>query len=225
MNTLRTLRLLALCAAAALLGACATTSKPGYDYTNFRQSHPASILLLPPVNDTNSVGASYSLLSQMTLPLAESGYYVLPVSLVDETFRQNGYTNPAEIEGIPIDKLYKIFHADAALYVHIKQFGTVYQLIISDTVVSAEARLVDLRTGSVLWAGKASASSSEDHTNTGGGLAGLLLSAIVNQIVEATTDRSHDIAGVTSLRLLSAGQPAGMLYGPRSPKYQAQQQP
>lgn len=221
MKTMRTLPLLSLCAIAALLGACATTT--GYDYTNFRQSRPASILLLPPVNDTNTVDASYSLLSQMTLPLAESGYYVLPVSLVDETFRQNGYTNPAEIEGIPADKLRKIFQADAALYVHIKQFGTVYQLISSATVVTAEAHLVDLRSGNVLWAGKATASSAENRGSAGGGLAGLLVSAIVNQIVESTTDRSHDIAGVTSMRLLMAGQPSGVLYGPRSPKYQTQQ--
>ena len=224
MKTMRALRMLALCAFAALLGACATTA-PSYDYTNFRQSRPLSILLLPPINDTNTVEASYSLLSQMTLPLAESGYYVLPVSLVDETFRQNGYTNPAEIAGIPAHKLHEIFQADAALYVHIKQYGTVYHLINSETVVSAEANLIDLRNGNVLWAGKASASSAENRGSAGGGLAGLLISAIVNQIVESTTDRSHDIAGITSMRLLTAGQPAGMLYGPRSPKYQAQQQP
>lgn len=221
MRNIRYLATAGLCTAAALLGACSTS--PSYDYTNFRQSRPASILLMPPVNDSTAVDASYSMLSQMTMPLAESGYYVLPVSLVDETFRQNGYTNPAEIEGIPVDKLRKIFNADAALYVHIKQYGTVYHLISSESVVTAEAHLVDLRSGSMLWAGTATASSAEQHSNAGGGIAGLLIAAVVNQIVESSTDHSHDIAGITSMRLLTAGRPAGVLYGPRAPQYATQQ--
>lgn len=212
--------LAALCGAAALISACATA--PSYDYTAFRQSRPLSILLIPPVNDSSAVEASYSVLSQMTLPLAESGYYVLPVTLVDETFRQNGYTNPAEIEGIPAAKLRQIFNADAALYVHIKQYGTIYRLVNSESVVSVDGRLVDLRSGGVLWEGSASASSAENRGSAGGGLVGLLVSAVVNQIIEASTDRSHDVAGVTSTRLLAAGRPAGMLYGPRSPNYQKQ---
>jgi hypothetical protein len=32
-------------------------------------------------------------------------------------------------------------------------------------------------------------------------------------------DQSHQIAGITSTRLLSAGVPNGILYGPRSPNY------
>lgn len=33
-------------------------------------------------------------MAQMTQPLAESGYYVLPVSLVDETLKGNGMSTP-----------------------------------------------------------------------------------------------------------------------------------
>ena len=35
------------------------------------------------------------------------------------------------------------------------------------------------------------------------------------------TDKGHEIAGITSVRLLSADMPNGILPGPRSPKYQA----
>jgi hypothetical protein len=203
--------------AAALTTGCATT--PSYDYTAFRQSRPRSILILPPVNVSPAVEASYSLLSQMTLPLAESGYYVLPVTLVDETFRQNGLSNPADIEAVPVAKLRQIFGADAALYVHIKEYGTVYKVLSSGSVVSADGRLVDLRSGAVLWEGSASASSAEGRSSAGG-LVGALVTSIVAQIVESTNDTSHRVAGITSSRLLSAGRPAGMLYGPRSPNYQ-----
>jgi hypothetical protein len=85
-------------------------------------------------------------------------------------------------------------------------------------VVTATATLVDLKTGTTLWTGTATA-SSEEGNNNGGGLIGMLITAAVKQIINSSTDAGHPIAGITSARLLSAGQPAGLLYGPRSPKY------
>jgi hypothetical protein len=211
-------RLLLIAAAAALSTGCATA--PGFDYTAFRESRPASILVLPPVNNSTSVEASPSLYSWVTQPLAESGYYVLPVALVEETFRQNGLANPAEISEVSPAKLREIFGADAALYLQIKQYGTVYQVLQSASVVTAEARLVDLRNGAMLWKGEASASSAENRGSSNAGLIGLLVEAVVYQIMENATDASHQVAQVASTRLLHARPPAGLLYGPRSPKYQ-----
>lgn len=209
----------ALIVLAALMTGCATT-KPGYDYAQFRQSRPASILVLPPVNHSASIEASASLYSWVTQPLAESGYYVLPVALVDETFKQNGYANPAEISEIPPTKLREIFGADAAFYIQIKQYGTVYQVLQSASVVTAQAQLVDLRNGATLWKGEASASSAENRSGSQAGLIGLLVEAIVHQIIESASDASHPVAQMTANRLLFAQSPSGMLYGPRSPKYQ-----
>ena len=205
--------------AAILFTGCATQRQP-YDYTTFRQSRPASILVLPPLNNSPDVGATYSMLSQVTLPLAESGYYVFPVSRVDETFHQNGLHNPAEMHDVPPLKLREIFGADSALYITISQYGTSYSVVSSESRVTAEARLVDLRSEQVLWSGTATASSAEGRNNSGG-LVSLLVQAVVSQIVESATNRSHPIAGITSYRLLAAGMPNGMLYGPRSPKYRA----
>ena len=209
---------LAAAFAAALIATGCTTPTP-YDYSAFKQSRPASILVLPPLNSSPDVAATYSMLSQVTLPLAESGYYVLPVSLVDETFRQNGLYNPPEMHEVAPQKLREIFGADAALYINIKQYGTSYAVLASESRVTAEARLVDLRSGQSLWQGEATASSAEGRSSSGG-LVGLLVQAVVAQIVESVTNRSHPIAGITSNRLLAAGRPSGMLYGPRSPNYQ-----
>ena len=200
-----------------LLGGCATPAK--YDYSSFRESRPASILVLPPLNSSPDVNATYSMLSQATLPLAESGYYVFPVTLVDEAFKQNGMTTPADIHQISGSKLREIFGADAALYINVKQYGTSYAVVLSETRVTAEGRLVDLRSGKTLWAGSATASSNEGNGNSGGGLVGLLVKAVVSQIVDSLSNRGHAIAGITSNRLLAAGRPNGLLYGPRSPLY------
>ena len=199
-----------------LLTGCAQPTK--VDYTAFNQSKPKSILVLLPQNSSPEVQASHGLLSQATFPLAEAGYYVFPVAVVEETFKQNGMTNAGDIQAVPLEKLRETFGNDAVLYLNITEYGTSYQVISSDTRVTADAKLVDARTGALLWSGSATASSAENNSSSNG-IIGALVSAVVNQIVDTMTDKSYAIAGVTSIRLLSAGKPNGILYGPRSPKY------
>lgn len=201
---------------ALLLTGCA---KPApYDYTAFKQSRPKSILVLPPLNHSPDIKAGPSLLTQVTYPLAESGYYVLPVAVVDETFKQNGLTTAQDIHAVSPDKLRQIFGADAALYLDVKDYGSKYMVISSETRVTAEARLVDLKTGKQIWNGTATASTSEQQSNSGG-ILGALVEAAINQIASTVTDKGHDIAAITSARLLSAGTPRGVLFGPRSLQY------
>jgi hypothetical protein len=201
-----------------LFAGCAVQNKQ-VDYAAFKASRPRSILVLPPLNESPDIKATYGMLSQATAPLAESGYYVLPVALVDETFRQNGLTVPGDIHATPVAKLRQIFGADAALYVTVAEYGSKYQVISSVTRVTASARLVDLKTGDVLWNG--TASTATDSSSSGGGLIGMLINAAVTQAINHSFDASYKVAATTSYRLLSAGQPGGILYGPRSPKYQS----
>ena len=201
-----------------VLQGCATPPKP-YDYTAYKEAKPASILVLPPINGTPEVQATPSVMAQVTQPLAESGYYVLPVSLVDETLKSNGMHTPDDAQQIPVAKLREIFGADAGLYVKVSRYGSVYKVLNSETAVTLEAKLVDLRNGQLLWEGSASASSAEQNNSSQGGLIGLLVKAVVDQIISASTDRSHPMAGLASQRLLAAGRPNGLLFGPRSPNY------
>ena len=46
-----------------LLVGCATQSQTAYDYTQFKEENPLSILVLPPLNDSLDVNAGYSFLS------------------------------------------------------------------------------------------------------------------------------------------------------------------
>ncbi len=210
---------MSLMAAAAMLMSGCANQRVKTDYTDFRLAKPQSILVLPPLNDTPDVNASFSMLSQVTYPLAESGYYVMPVSLVAETFKQNGLSNAPDIHAVAPAKLKEIFGADAALYIKITQYGATYTVFNSVAVVSAQGQLIDLRSGKTLWQGSASASNNEGGNNSGGGLAGMLVAAIVKQVLNTATNASHPVAGVASNRLLTAGTPNGLLYGPRSPNY------
>jgi hypothetical protein len=208
---------LALASLCALAGC--VTNPVSYDYTAFRQANPKSILVLPPVNESVDTKATHSVLAQSSKPLAEAGYYVLPVALVEETFQENGLTVPDEMHAVELTKLHEIFGADAVLYMKIKRYGATYFVVGSATVVEAEGKLVDSKSGTLLWEGSATASSQEGNNNSGGGIAGILLTAIIQQVISEVTDQSHGIAGIASERLLSVRQGNGMLPGPRHPSH------
>ncbi len=208
---------LAAFAAVLMLAGCAAPKAP-YDYAALKQAKPRSILVMPPLNQTPEVNAPAGVLAQVTLPLAEAGYYVLPVAVTNEAFKQNGMATAHDAQSVPIAKLREIFGADAALYIEVRQYGSVYAVVHSAAVVTLDARLIDLRTGVQLWNGSATASSAEGQ-NSGGGLVGILVTALVNQVLNTVGDRSFDVAGVAGQRLLSPGHPGALLRGPRSPQY------
>ena len=218
---LRSTVLPAVLFAALLAGGCATPPPPR-DYTAFLQAKPASLLVLPPINETPDVLATPSVWAQLSYPLAESGFYVMPVSLVDETLRMNGVQTASDGHQIALAKLRDIFGADAVLYVTVKSYGTVYKVVLSEALVAMDAKLVDLRSGQLLWEGSARASSAEQSGSSQGGLIGLLVKAVVEQIANTVSERSHPVAGIASQRLLTAGRPNGILPGPRSPNYTKQ---
>lgn len=204
-----------------LLTGCA--KKSPYDYAAFHESKPKSILVLPPVNRSPDVKASHSVLSSATLPLAESGYYVFPVAVVEETFEQNGLTNADDIRTVSTQKLHNIFGADAVLYLDVIQYGTSYIVISSETRVTVNAKLVDLRSGKLLWAGSTTASSNEGDNNNGGGLLSMVINAAITQISNTISDKGFDVGAIANARVLSAnGTDGAILYGPRSPKYTGQ---
>jgi hypothetical protein len=199
-----------------LLCACATPVAK-MDYTAFRESRPRSILVMPPVNQSPEIKATVSFLSTSTVPLAESGYYVIPVALSEETFKQNGVTVAEEAHAIGLDKLREIFGADAALYITVTRFGASYRVLSSVAEAAAFAKLIDLKTGQELWSGRAVVQLGGN--NSGGGLIGALVGAIVEQIVNTLSDKSHDAARMASYQMLSAGRQNSILFGPYHPKF------
>lgn len=208
-----------VCMLVLVLAGCAAPQR-NVDYAAFRESKPASILVLPPLNTSVEPAASAAVLAQATFPLAESGYYVVPVAVMEETFRQNGVVSADDIHGLPASRLRDIFGADAALYMTVKQYGSSYQVLVSTTTVEIDASLIDLRSGAKLWEG--SEKLVHSNNNSSGGIIGMLVQAVVDQVVNTLSDRSYDVAGMADNQLLRAGQSGGILYGPRSPYYEMQ---
>lgn len=217
-KAVRVSRLAGLMTAAFLLAACATQQAPQQlDRTAFRESRPRSILVMPPVNLSPDEKAPMSFLATASLPLAESGYYVIPVTLSEETFKQNGVTVAEEAQNLSPGKLREIFGADAALYITVDRFGASYRVFDSVVEAGASAKLIDIRNGKELWQGKVMMAQSSNQNNSGG-LLGMLVGAAISQISNTIIDRAHEVAGTANSRLLSAGHQDGILYGPYHPK-------
>lgn len=206
---------------ALTLGGCATTATTQKDMSDYRAHMPRSILVLPPMNDSMDVKATYSVWSGVAVPVAEAGYYVFPMSVVDTMFKENGVHSGAEAQNIPAKKLQEIFGADAALYIRIKQYGSQYQVIQSVSTVEAEAKLIDLKTGTQLWSGTKKVARSSSDSNSG--LVGALIGAVVEQVSSSLSDGSYPLANQVNMIMYTPipSQPGvGLLYGPRSPLYQ-----
>jgi hypothetical protein len=207
------------CAAAALALVGCVAPRP-YDYTNYRQHPPRSILVLPPLNESTAVEATYGYLSTVTRPLAELGYYVFPVMVVDQFLRENGLPGAGEMHQVPLDRVAEVIGADAVLFITVEEYGTKYQLVNSATVVRARARLVDTRTGLLLWEGRR-AVRQDSNAGSGGGSGGLLanlVAAALAQAIGTSIDAAHGLSRSANLVLFTT-RDHGLLYGPYHPQH------
>jgi hypothetical protein len=198
----------------ALLGGCQTTLP--YDYTNFRAHPPRSILVIPPLNESTTLEGTYSYLSTVSRPIAERGYYVFPVAVVDQFLKDNGLPTTGEMNQVSPAKVGQITGADAVMYLDLKQYGSQYVLINSVTTVEVLAKLVDTRTGILLWEGRGFAQQSG---NSSGNLLADVIAAAIIQVINKKTDVAHNVSGLANNTLFSP-ESTGLPYGPYSPKYE-----
>ena len=205
---------LALCAA---LQSC--TAPVEYDYRAYLEHMPRSILVLPPLDETIEVDAACGCLSRITRPLAERGYYVFPVAVVDAMMKENGLPTPGEMHQVSLKKLDEVFGADAVMYLTVKEWGTSYKVIDTATVVTIDALLVDVKTGTELWRGQKTA---EMHSSSGAGDPfSLLAAALVSQVVSTATDESRDLSANAD-QMLFFDPHIGLLPGPYDPHRDAE---
>lgn len=203
------------CAAAVVLVGGCVTAQP-YDYTNYRLHPPRSIVVVPPLNQSTAVEATYGYLTTVTRPLAERGFYVFPIAVVDQFLKENGLPSAGEMHQVPPEKMAEILGADAVLFVTVEQYGTKYLLLDSVTTVAAKARLVDTRTGLLLWEGQRVVQQNSSAGQSS--LIGMAIAAAVTQVLNTSTDAAHRLSPMVNV-LLFNHKDQGLLYGPYHPKY------
>lgn len=176
------IRAIFVCLACFMLGACATPQ-----HTNksaFTSAAPKSILVVPIVNNSVEVDAPNYMLSTLTVPLAEKGYYVFPVNTAKVILEHEGYYEPERIHTAPTTDLAKLFGADAVLYVQIERWDARYILLATTVTVDFNYRLVG-KDGAELWKARQQMQYTPQTQSSGSPLAGLIIMAAQAAIAKA----------------------------------------
>jgi len=161
---------------------CGSTQTPR-DFTAFNSLNPRSILVVPVVNESLEVSASNSMLSTLSIPIAESGYYVYPVNTVKVILEQEGFYEPEQIHAQPPSVLAKLFGADAVLFVTIKRWDAQY-IVVSTTVTIGVEYALFSKDNSEIWR---ATSKQAYETDTLDSNKNSLLGAIVSAAIERAT--------------------------------------
>jgi hypothetical protein len=196
---------------------CGCATKGPYDYSNYRAHPPRSILILPPLNNSTTIEGTYSYLSTVSQPVAELGYYVYPVAVIDQFLKENGMPTPGEMHQIPLGKVAEVIGADAVLYVTLEQYGSKFQLVSTTATVKVKASLVDTRSQAILWEGEALAQKASGGS---GNLLVDVIAAAVTQAVNSKTDAAHDVCRMANSQMFFV-QKRALPYGPYSPKHES----
>ena len=151
----------------------------------FLAAAPRSILIVPVVNNSVDITAADYMLSTLTVPLAERGYYIFPINAVKRVLEDDGLADSSLVHSAPTSRLANLFGADAVLYIVVEQWDAKYAVFTTTTTVSIFYQIRDGKTDDVLWENKVKMVYQPDSGGGGGGLAGLAAQLIVNAVVAA----------------------------------------
>jgi hypothetical protein len=154
----------------------------------FLAAAPRSILIVPVVNNSVDVSASEYVLSTLSIPLAEHGYYVFPVNMVKRVLEDDGLADASLVHSAPTSKLADLFGADSVLYVTVNQWNAKYMLLNTQVNVEIDYKIRDAKTDDLLWTyHQRMVYNSNDGGGGGGGLGGLIAKLIVEAVHAAIT--------------------------------------
>jgi len=166
----------------ALLPACAHQPK---DLSKFEAAKPASILIVPVVNQSVEVTAPDYFLSTVPVPLGERGYYVFPVNLVKRVLEDEGLSDANLVHNAAPQKVCGLFGSDAILYVTIKEWSAKYLLLSTVVDVRLAYAIKDCKTGETLWDHEQAMTYSPQNNSTGNPLGDLIVMAVNAAVTKA----------------------------------------
>lgn len=159
---------------AMVLASCASTPDNSEALREaFQASNPKSILVVPSVNQSLFVDAPNYLLSSLSIPLANRGYYVFPVNTVKVVLEQEGLYEPEKVHQLEPAKLAAMFGADAVLYVTIVQWTAEYVVVSTRVTVELDYRMVD-KANTDIWKAHKTMTYTPQQSSTGNAFADLI---------------------------------------------------
>lgn len=169
-----------------LLASCATPKTKGEQYVQLYEEKPTTIVIMPPINQTNAVEAKDYFYTTMYAPLCEKGYYVFSPYLTMDLFQsESAYDSELFLEQ-PLGTFKSVLNADAAMFTIIKSWKK--SAIASKITVGIEYILRSTSTGNTLYH-REGLIKLDTSVNAGGGLVGAIISIAATAINTAVTDK------------------------------------
>lgn len=172
--------ILGLCSAMLLAGCASGPRQFAFDEPELR-----SILVVPVINETNSVEADTLMHATATTPLANMGYYAFPVDTVKFVLESESLYEPERVRELGPVKLAEMFHADSVLFIKVTYWDAQYIVLNTKTKVTAEYELFKAD-GTSLW--KDTVTFAKDSSSQNASLLGLMVDAAVAAINRAAPD-------------------------------------
>ena len=177
-------------AVAAVLVSCGSTSSLttlAEKYPGMYEEQPVTIVIMPPINQTNHAEAKDYFYTTLYAPLCEKGYYVYSPYLTMEMFQQeSAYDSELFLEG-DLSKFREVLGADAAMFTIIKNWRR--NNIGGALTVDIQYTLRSTKTGQTLYSRGGTITVDTSVNTGGGGLFGALADLAATAIATAATDK------------------------------------
>jgi hypothetical protein len=149
----------------------------------YTEQKPISMVIVPAINETTAADAGDLLNVTIAQPFANHGYYVLPVPIVADIFKNEGVLGGDQVKGMPTSVFKETFGADSVMFLTIETWDTNYAVIAANVTVGLEYVLLSTVTNEILW-------SYEEQLviDTGSSSGNILVDIIATAISTAVTD-------------------------------------
>jgi len=137
--------------AAGLAHAQANPEEEFEVHKDFDKMRPTVIAVMPMDNMSLEPGVEEALHSAVYTRLAAKGYSKISSDYVGSVMTRLGVTIPGLLAGFSSRRLGEELHADALLFGQVEQSARINKVAYDAVVVSCSLRLVDAKTGAVLW--------------------------------------------------------------------------
>lgn len=158
------------------------------EFPQMYEEDPASILILPPINESTDAEAKDYYSTTIPIPLILHGYYVFPYELTAEILKQEGIYDSELLRDIPLNKFYDYFGADALLFTTIKKWDLSYLVLTSSLTVSIDCVIKSTQTSNILWSYNGQVVVDLGGGSGGNSMAGFIIQAVVTAAQTASAD-------------------------------------
>ena len=172
-----------LCVAFIMSGCVNTTTKQQAFPSMYDSNKPVSIVIAPVINNTTAAEATNYLNATVAQPLADKGYYVLPVPVTSHIFETSGVIDGAQLKAVPMQTFKDKFGADAVMFITLTNWETNYIVVGGNVTVGMEYALVSTSTSEVLWS-----YANTMVVDTGSSSGNIFVDIVATAITTAATD-------------------------------------